>query len=147
MERLGLLEGVHNNKRPFRNPKEYSYAAGQISSPPRIQTIFGGFEKKGVLYRHSKPQREKDFPPTVRWLRQNGLLFDEIHLSNDKSVLFPESWAIIDDSPITLDKAARTGIIRAGLLNPWNENSGHPLFNNLLEVLGYIDSLDGRSKP
>jgi len=62
-------------------------------------------------------------------------------------VLFPESWAIIDDSPITLEKAARAGIIRTGLLNPWNENSGHPLFNNLLEVLGYLDSLDGRSKP
>ena len=58
----------------------------------------------------------------------------------------PESWAIMDDSPITLDKAASAGIIRAGLLNPWNVNSAHPLFSNLLEVLSYIDSFDGRGK-
>lgn len=91
-------------------------------------------------------REEKTFAPTVKWLNRNGLLFDEVHLSHDKSVLFAESWAIIDDSPITLDKAARAGIIRAGLLNPWNANSAHPLFDNLLEVLGYIDSFDGRTK-
>jgi hypothetical protein len=92
-------------------------------------------------------RERKTFDPTVRWLKQNGLLFDEVHLSHDKSVLFAESWAIIDDSPITLDKAASAGIIRAGLLNPWNADSGHPLFNNLLEILRYIDSLNGRPKP
>ncbi len=56
-------------------------------------------------------------------------------------------WAIIDDNPITLDKAARAGIIRAGLLNPWNAHSAHPLFNNLLEVMRYIESLAGRPRP
>jgi len=75
-------------------------------------------------------RERKTFDPTVKWLKQNGLLFDEVHLSHDKSVLFAESWAIIDDSPITLDKAASAGIIRAGLLNPWNANSAHPLFEN-----------------
>jgi len=91
-------------------------------------------------------REKKTYGATLKWLKQNGLLFDEIHLSHDKSVLFAESWAIIDDSPITLDKAARAGIIRAGLSNPWNIGCAHPLFDNLLEILNYIDSLDVRAK-
>jgi hypothetical protein len=67
------------------------------------------------------------------------LVHDEVHLSNDKSVLFDGSWAIVDDSPVTLGKAARAGIIRVGLRNPWNEWTDHPLFNNLFEILNFID--------
>ena len=69
----------------------------------------------------------------------SDLPFDEVHLSNDKSVLFDGSWAIVDDSPVTLGKAARAGIIRVGLRNPWNEGTDHPLFNNLPEILNFID--------
>ena len=86
------------------------------------------------------------YAATVKWLRQNGLFFDEVHLSYDKSVLFSDSWGIVDDSPITLDKAAKAGIIRAGLSNPWNINSAHPLFDNLFEVLNYLESFDGQTK-
>jgi hypothetical protein len=67
------------------------------------------------------------------------LVHDEVHLSNDKSVLFDGSWAIVDDSPVTLGKAARAGIIRVGLRNPWNEWTDHPLFSNLFEILNFID--------
>jgi hypothetical protein len=91
-------------------------------------------------------REKKTYATTVKWLRQNELLFDEIHLSHDKSVLFSDSWGIVDDSPETLDKAASAGIIRTGLLNPWNTNSAHPLFDNLHEVLSYIDSMDGQGK-
>jgi len=61
-------------------------------------------------------------------------------------VLLPESWGIVDDSPVTLDKAASAGIVRTGLSNPWNINSAHPLFRNLFEVLNYIDSFDAQGK-
>ncbi len=53
----------------------------------------------------------------------------------------------MDDSPETLDKAVRAGIIRVGLSNPWNMNTAHPLFDNLIEVLDYIDSVDGQRAP
>ena len=89
-------------------------------------------------------REEKTHAATERWLKLNELTFDEIHLSRDKSVLFSDSWGLVDDSPETLDKAARAGIIRAGLSNPWNINSAHPLFDNLLQVLSYIDSIDGQ---
>jgi len=78
---------------------------------------------------------------TTRWLVKHSLLFDEVHLSHDKSVLFGGSWAIIDDSPVTLQKAAEFGIVRAGLRTPWNRQDNHPLFDNLTEVLGYIRSV------
>ncbi len=111
---------------------------------PDSRPFLEGLRDRGFKIIIASHREKETFAPTVKWLEQNGLLYDEVHLSDDKSVLFRESWAVIDDNPITLDKAARAGIIRAGLLNPWNANSGHPLFDNLLEVLRYIDSFDGR---
>jgi len=67
------------------------------------------------------------------------LPFDELHLSMDKSVLFADCCAIIDDSPIMLDKAAQAEIVRAGLCHPWNSATAHPLFDTLTEVLAYLE--------
>jgi FMN phosphatase YigB (HAD superfamily) len=76
---------------------------------------------------------------TARWLRNNDLVHDEIHLSYDKTVLFEECWGIVDDSPETLRKARDAGITRAGLRNPWNEREDHPLFDSLRGILQYLD--------
>jgi len=85
--------------------------------------------------------REKEtFSSTRKWLEKNALPFDEIHLSYDKTVLFGECWGIIDDSPVTLDKARSAGIVRAGLKNPWNEREDHPLFANLDEIYDYLQT-------
>jgi hypothetical protein len=75
---------------------------------------------------------------TEKWLKKHDLPCDEVHLSHDKSVLFNDCWAIVDDSPVTLDKAEKAGIVRAGLRNPWNEKKGHPLFDNLGEIYVYL---------
>jgi hypothetical protein len=83
---------------------------------------------------------------TERWLKNHDLTYDELHLSDDKSVLFGDAWGIIDDSIWTLDKAAQTGIVRTGLLNVWNANRGHPLFPSLKEVLAYLKSKCSCSK-
>jgi hypothetical protein len=72
---------------------------------------------------------------TERWLRDNNLVFDEIHLSYDKTVLFQDCWGIVDDSPVTLEKAKKAGIVATGLEMPWNEQGGYHLFGNLVEVL------------
>ena len=76
---------------------------------------------------------------TVRWLKKHDLPYDKVHLSYDKSVLFDKCWAIVDDSPETLDKAAEAKIVRAGLRNPWNEKEKHPLFDNLMEIFQYLE--------
>jgi hypothetical protein len=44
----------------------------------------------------------------------------------------------VDDSTWTLDKAAKAGIVRTGLINVWNANRGHSLFPSLKEVLEYL---------
>jgi len=75
---------------------------------------------------------------TASWLKKNDLVFDEIHLSFDKSVLFDDCWAIVDDSPFILAKAARAEIIGTGLKMPWNEHRGYLLFDNLMQILQYL---------
>ncbi len=84
--------------------------------------------------------REKEtFTSTRRWLWKHGLPFDDIHLSYDKTVLFDDCWAVVDDSPVTLEKARQAGIVRAGLKNPWNETEDHPLFTDLGEIYEYLE--------
>ena len=68
------------------------------------------------------------------------LAFDEMHIVNDKSVLFEGAFGVVDDSPITLAKARKAGIVTTGLSFPWNEGLGYALFGSLPEVLQYIES-------
>lgn len=97
--------------------------------------------KKNGFYIVIASHREKEtLASTLRWLAKNDLPFDEIHLSYDKSVLFEESWAIVDDSPVTLEKAKHAGIVRTGLKNPWNAHENHPLFGTLTEVYDYLST-------
>ncbi len=90
-----------------------------------------------VIASHRSPDT---YAPTASWMKKNRLAHDEIQLSYDKSVLFPGSTALVDDSPVNLSKAAQVGILGTGLLFSWNENSGFPLFKTLSEVMGYLDS-------
>ncbi len=84
--------------------------------------------------------REKTSEDVTRhWLLKNKLAFDELHLSNDKSVLFDrEPKAVIDDHPGLLQKASQKGIIATGLEYSWNANRGLQLFTNLNEVFLYL---------
>jgi hypothetical protein len=75
---------------------------------------------------------------SVRWLQINNLVFDEIHLSYDKTVLFDMCWGIVDDSPFALHKAKKAGIVGAGLEMPWNKDDDYPLFGSLTEVFQYL---------
>lgn len=84
-------------------------------------------------------REQEAYGSTQRWLEKYNLPFDEIHLSYDKTVLFDQCWAVIDDSPATLEAAKRAGIIRAGLRNPWNESEDHPLFSDLGEIYRYLE--------
>lgn len=54
------------------------------------------------------------------------------------SVLFADCYALVDDSPETLEKAKPAATRRAGLQFPWHESEDHPLFDGLQGVLGYL---------
>jgi FMN phosphatase YigB (HAD superfamily) len=91
-----------------------------------------------IIASHRTPETRQ---PTERWLARHGLPYDELHLSLDKTVLFPKADIVVDDSPLTLEKAIESGARGAGLSFPWNStyaSNGFRLFPNLNEVLDYI---------
>ena len=92
-----------------------------------------------VIASHRTPE---SLVQTKRWLLKHNLIFDELHLSSDKTVLFNETChVVVDDSPFVLDNAAEKGIFATGLKFPWNMNhgnNGYKLFNNLDSVLKHI---------
>ncbi len=79
---------------------------------------------------------------TATWLQKHNLIYDELHLSHNKTRLFDESIdVVIDDAPVVLQKAAERGVRATGLLFPWNRaysNNGFRLFNSLNDVLDHI---------
>jgi len=108
---------------------------------PESRDFLAALHKHGfhiILASHRVPATKQ---PTERWLARHGLPYDELHLSLDKTVLFPMADVVVDDSPLTLEKAIESGALGAGLLFPWNRayaSNGFRLFQNLNEVLGYI---------
>jgi len=91
-----------------------------------------------ILASHRIPATRQ---PTERWLARHRLPYDELHLSGDKTVLFPKADVVVDDAPKTLKKAIEIGALGAGLLFPWNRayaGDGFGLFQTLNEVLDYI---------
>jgi len=75
---------------------------------------------------------------TERFFIKHDLPYNELHLTNDKTLLFKNCVAIVDDAPHILDEAKKSGLICTGLKWPWNKNTEHALFNNLEEVLYFI---------
>ena len=91
-----------------------------------------------IIASHRLPETRR---PTEQWLARHGLPYDELHLSRDKTVLFPRADVVVDDAPPTLEKAIRSGVLGTGLLFSWNRayaGRGFELFENLDEVLDYI---------
>jgi hypothetical protein len=76
---------------------------------------------------------------TEKWLQAHSLAYDQLYVGPDKTVLFDDNHALVDDSAELLDKAATKGLVTAGLRYSWNRNSGHSLFENLSDVLAYLD--------
>ncbi len=91
-----------------------------------------------IIASHRKTEMQG---PTERWLKKHGLVYDDLHLSFDKSVLFPSAAVVVDDAPHTLEKAVACKAIGAGLLFPWNRayaGNGFALCKDLNEVITYI---------
>lgn len=127
-ERLyGIVRDVHMDQETF---EPYSDSRGFLER----------LRRKGFHIIIASHREKQTYASTERWLHKHGLPFDEIHLSYDKTVLFDDCWAVVDDSPVTLEAARRAGIVRAGLKNPWNEFEDHPLFADLGEIYRYLET-------
>jgi hypothetical protein len=75
------------------------------------------------------------------WLRNNGLLYDQIYLGWNKAKLFEDNsvYAIIDDSPATLVKATQLGIWGFGLEKPYNKYLNGAIMIQLFTSLNGIN--------
>lgn len=124
---LGVLKEIH-----MRQDEFVPY--------PEAHEFLASLRKMGFHVIIASIRDEETREATERWLNKYDLVYDELHLSDDKSVLFSDAWGIVDDSTWTLDKAAQAGIVRTGLVNVWNANRGHPLFPTLKEVHEYLKS-------
>lgn len=92
-------------------------------------------------------RQENSRKVTENFLRKHNLLYSELHLSNDKTILFDSSIAIVDDAPNILDEAKQKGLICTGLHCPWNKHTEHPLFSSLEEVSEFLlKEIDSRKK-
>ncbi len=123
----------------FRVLKNIHMQQGIYPPFPDAEYFLRGLKERGFYIIIASHRAPDTYEPTVSWMIKNRLAHDEIHLSYDKSVLFPDSIALVDDSPINLSKAVEAGILGTGLLFPWNEDSGFPLFKTLSEILGYLE--------
>lgn len=83
-------------------------------------------------------REEKARQATERFFIKYNLPYTELHLTNDKTLLFNDCVAVVDDAPHILDEAKRENLICTGLEWPWNRNSGHILFKTLEDVLDFL---------
>ncbi len=83
--------------------------------------------------------------PTERWLSKHGLVYDDLHLSFQKTRLITTStYVVVDDHPEVLGRAVENGVKAMGLLFPWNReyaDNRFGLYSSLSEVLGHILNL------
>ena len=128
---FGAINAIHQNQDSDRY-LPYPEARGFLSE----------LKKNGyhiTIASHRSPDYREQ---TERWLDRHGLVYDELHLSFNKTLLFDTyTSVVVDDAPQVLEKAVESGAMGAGLLFPWNRtyaNNGFRLFNNLNDVLSHI---------
>jgi 5'(3')-deoxyribonucleotidase len=122
----------------YRILKDIQREQDLFSPYPDAALFLSSLKEAGFHIVIASHRERETFDATAIWLNKNNLLFDELHLSRDKTVLFADCWAVVDDSPKALAKAASAGILHAGLREAWNEGGGYPLFHNLMEIYRYL---------
>lgn len=141
--RWDFWENHVTKKQVYRAVKEIHLEQERFQPFDDAEPFLETLKERGFYIIIASHREAETHDATMRWLRANGLMYDEIHLSNDKSILFRDLCAVVDDSPLVLDKAKEAGIVGVGLRRPWNAQSGHQLFETLPEVLAYLESLWG----
>jgi len=132
------LKGYIPREDLFGVLKEIHMRQDEFEPYPEAREFLAALKEMGFFIIIASIRNEEAREATERWLKKYELHYDELHLSNDKTVLFNDAWAIVDDSIWTLDKAAQAGIVRTGLRNVWNDDRGHPLFDTLPEIVSYL---------
>lgn len=120
-------------------------AQKRLSETPMIP---GANEAVKTLYKNyfvtiSSHRSQKQISVLDKWLFGNGIPYDKIHLTYDKTELFGETGmrVVIDDSPIVLQAALDNDLVALGLRYPWNasmDEHGALLFDSMFDVAQYM---------
>lgn len=109
---------------------------------PEARGFLSTLRNKGynvIIASHRRPESRE---ATEKWLSKHELVYDELHLSFDKTLLFDkDTHVVVDDAPHILEKAVEKGSMGTGLLCAWNRsyvNNGFRLCSNLDEILAHI---------
>jgi len=131
--------------KPFISPgmfysiiKDIHMEQGLFTPYPESPFFLSSLKEMGFHIVIASHRENVSFDVTKKWLHNKNLVFDELHVSNNKAVLFNECVAIVDDSPFTLQKASAAGMIATGLKMPWNKDDDYVLFDNLSEIIQYL---------
>ncbi|HBA54468.1 hypothetical protein [Syntrophorhabdus aromaticivorans] len=138
-DKWGFWETYVTKKQFYTAIKEIHLEQDRYLPFDGAQPFLASLKERGfyiIIASHRVPETRT---ATEKWLLKNGLAYDELHLSNDKSIIFKDLCAVVDDSPSVLDRARDAGIIRVGLRCPWNKETDHPLCESLEEILTYLD--------
>jgi len=73
---------------------------------PEAKGFLRSLREQGYRIVIASHRRKEMLGPTERWLRKHELVFDDLHLSFDMTVLFEDAVVVVDDAPQTLEKAA-----------------------------------------
>jgi phosphoglycolate phosphatase-like HAD superfamily hydrolase len=84
--------------------------------------VVAGWHRAGHFVHITSHRAQDAHEPTVAWLEQIGLPFDEVYCSWDKITRCAEIEidVLVDDSPQNILRAQERGIVPATLAHPWN---------------------------
>lgn len=106
---------------------------------PEARGFLSALKQNGYAITIASHRSPEYMGQTERWLNKHGLVYDDIHLSYQKTDLInSKTTVVVDDSPGVLENAVEKGVFATGLLFPWNRayrDNGFSLCSNLDEIL------------
>jgi hypothetical protein len=97
-----------------------------------------------VVIASHRRQESKDL--LIKWLDINKMIYDDIHISYDKTGEFDDRTVlVVDDSPITMQHALDRGMRAAGLDLPWNrcmKNTDAFTGKTMKDIYCYVEKQD-----
>lgn len=127
----------------YRAVKEIHTTQDRVGAPyPEAKAFLTRLKATGHHVIVASHRDEEAREVTRRWFAIHSLPYDDLHLSWDKTVLFKEVGAVVDDSPPVLEAALRQGIKATGLECPWNKAlTGLVLHKSLRGVMCELTAL------
>lgn len=123
-EFCGLYHEIHMNQHRYKPFKEAENFLKELKN--------SGFYV--IIASHRDNDSKK---ATKMFLRNHNLVYNKLHLSQDKTVLFNKAGYIVDDCPRTLEKALDEGLKCFSLKYDWNKHLEDKVFltDNLNKIL------------